>query len=235
MVGSAGGIASLISYPVLLAVGIPAKPANVADTVAFVASLPGSALGSRLELRGQGRRVRRFAPLAIAGSAAGAVLLLVTPAGVFGRIVPFLAAFAALALLLQPKVSAWLTERPGDGGGFWPQCGLFAVWVFDGYWGVGAGVMALAVLAMAIETNLARANALKNVLLGAADVTCSIVFILYGPVRWAAVVPLAAGVLAGSRAGPSLTRRMPEGVLRIVVALVGLGLAVYLWLSPSTG
>lgn len=231
--GSAGGIASLISYPVLLAVGIPAKPANVADTVAFVASLPGSALGSRPELHGQGRRILRFAPVAIAGSAAGAALLLITPAGVFGRIVPFLVAFAALALLVQPRVSAWLKERPGVSGRFWPQCGLFAVWVFDGYWGVGAGVLALAVLALAVETYLARANALKNVLLGVADVTCSIVFILYGPVRWAAVVPLAAGVLAGSRVGPLVTRRMPEGILRIVVALVGLGLAVYLWLSPS--
>ena len=233
MIGSAGGIASLISYPVLLAVGIPAKPANVADTVAFVACLPGSALGSRPELRGQGRQVLRQAPLAVAGTAAGAVLLLLTPAGVFERIVPFLVALAAVALLVQPRVSSWLEERPGSSSGFWAQCGLLAVWVFDGYWGVGAGVMALAVLVLAVETDLARANALKNVLLGVADVACSIVFIVYGPVRWAAVVPLGLGVLAGSRLGPSLTRRIPEGVLRIVVALIGLGLAVDLWLSPS--
>jgi uncharacterized protein len=233
MIGSAGGIASLISYPVLLAVGLPAKPANVADTVAFVASLPGSAMGSRPELQGQRRQVLRFAPLAVAGSAAGAVLLLLTPAGLFGRIVPFLVAFAALALLVQPRVSAWLEERPGNGGRFWPQCGLLAVWVFDGYWGVGAGVMALAVLALTVDTHLARANALKNVLLGVADVACSIVFILYGPVLWTAVVPLALGVLVGSRSGPSLTRRVPAGALRIVVTLVGLGLAAFLWLNPS--
>jgi uncharacterized membrane protein YfcA len=233
MVGSAGGIASLISYPVLLAVGLPPKPANVADTVAFVACLPGSTLGSRPELQGQGRRVLQLSPLAVVGSAVGAALLLLTPAGVFGRIVPFLVAFAAVALLVQPRVSKWLEERPGAGGWFWPQCGLLAVWVFDGYWGVGAGVMALAVLTLAVETRLPRANALKNVLLGVADVACSIVFILYGPVRWAAVVPLAVGVLAGSRIGPSLTRRVPAGVLRIVVALVGFGLAVDLWLHPS--
>jgi uncharacterized membrane protein YfcA len=92
-----------------------------------VASLPESALGSRPELRGQGRRILCFAPLAIAGSAAGAVLLLITLAGVIGRIVPFLVAFAAVALLVQPRVSVWLEERPGDGDGFWPQCGLLAV------------------------------------------------------------------------------------------------------------
>jgi len=233
MVGSAGGIASLISYPVLLAVGLPPKPANVADTVAFVACLPGSTLGSRPELQGQGRRVLQLSPLAVAGSAVGAALLLLTPAGVFGRIVPFLVAFAAIALLAAPRVTRWLEERPGAGGWFWPQCGLLAVWVFDGYWGVGAGVMALAVLTLAVETRLPRANALKNVLLGVADVACSIVFILYGPVRWAAVAPLALGVLAGSRIGPALTRRIPAGVLRIAVALVGFGLAADLWLHPS--
>jgi uncharacterized membrane protein YfcA len=231
-VGSAGGIASLISYPVLLAVGIPPKPANVTDTIAFVASLPGSALGSRPELQGQGRRILRLIPLAIAGSSVGAVLLLVTPAGIFNHLVPFLVAFAALALLAQPWVSARLEKHPGESGGLLRQGGLLAVWLYDGYWGVGSGVMALAVLTLTTETHLPRANALKNVLLGVADITCSIVFIAYGPVRWAAVAPLALGVLAGSRAGPSLTRRIPAGVLRIVVALTGLGLAVHLWLSP---
>lgn len=233
VVGSAGGIASLISYPVLLAVGLAAKPANVADTIAFVASLPGSALGSRPELRGQGRRILCLAPVAVAGSAAGAVLLLVTPVGVFGRIVPFLVAFAAVALLVQPRVAAWLEGRHAGGGAFWPRCGLLAVWGFDGYWGVGAGVMALAVLALAVDSDLARANALKNVLLGVADIACSVVFIACGPVRWAAVAPLAAGVLAGSRAGPLLARRTPARILRLVVALAGLGLAVHLWLSPG--
>jgi uncharacterized membrane protein YfcA len=233
MVGSAGGIASLIAYPALLAVGIPPLPANVADTVASVASLPGSALGSRPELRGQGRRVLRLAPLAVAGSGAGAVLLLLTPAGVFGRIVPFLVAFAALALLVQPRVSAWLESHPGRSGGLWSSCGLFAVWVYCGYWGVGAGVMALAVLTLAVEPHLAQANALKNVLLGVADVAGSVVFIVYGPVRWAAVVPLAFGFLTGSRVGPPLARRVPGSILRIVVALGGLGLAVHLWLSPG--
>jgi uncharacterized protein len=233
MVGSAGGIASLISYPVLLAVGIAPLPANVTDTIAFVASLPGSALGSRPELRGQGRRILRLVPLAVIGGGAGAVLLLLTPAAVFDRIVPFLVAFAAVALLIQPRVSAWLDKRPGKSGRFLTPCGMLAVWLYDGYWGVGSGMMALAVLALAVEPDLARANALKNVLLGAADIACSIVFILYGPVRWAAVLPLAAGVLVGSRMGPSLMRRVPGNVLRIVVALAGLGLAVYLWLSPS--
>jgi uncharacterized membrane protein YfcA len=232
-VGSAGGIASLVSYPVLLAVGIPPLPANVTDTIAFVASLPGSALGSRPELQGQGHGILRLAPLAITGGGAGAALLLLTPPGIFNHLVPFLVAFAALDLLAQPWVSARLQEHPGRSGGLLRPCGLLAVWLYDGYWGAGPGVMALAVLTLTTETHLPRANALKNVLLGVADIACSVVFIVYGPVRWPAVVPLACGVLAGSRAGPSLTRRIPASVLRIVVALTGLGLAVHLWLSPG--
>ena len=146
---------------------------------------------------------------------------------------PFLVAFAAVALLAQPRVSAWLEKHPGRGGGLWSSCGLFGVWLYCGYWGVGAGVMALAVLALGVETRLVRANALKNVLLGLADVAGSAVFVVYGPAHWAAVVPLAAGFLAGSRAGPSLTRRIPGNMLRIVVALAGLGLAAHLWMSPG--
>jgi uncharacterized membrane protein YfcA len=213
-------------------VGIPALSANVTNSLAFVASLPGSALGSRPELSGQGRRLLRLAPLAVAGGGAGAVLLLVTPATVFVRIVPFLVAVAALALLIQPRVAAWQEKRSGQSR-LLPPCGLFAVWLYDGYWGAGAGVMALAMLLLTVEKHLAQANALKNVLLGVADIACSIVFILYGPVRWAAVLPLALGFLAGSRTGPSLTRRIPEKILRIVVALGGFGLAVHLWLSPG--
>jgi uncharacterized protein len=212
-------------------VGIPPLPANVTDTIAFVASLPGSALGSRPELRGQGRQILRLAPLAIAGSSAGAVLLLLTPAGIFDQLVPFLVAFAALALLAQPWISARRAAHPGQGGALLRPCGLLGVWLYDGYWGAGSGVMALAVLTLTSEADLPRANALKNVLLGVADIACSAVFIACGPVRWAAVAPLALGVLAGSRAGPSLTRRVPASVLRTVVALTGLGLAVHLWLS----
>ena len=211
MVGSAGGIASLISYPVLLAVGVPALPANVTDTLPswHACRVQRSALARNCVRRAAGSCA--LAPLALAGSSAGAALLLLTPAGVFARIVPFLVAFAALALLVQPRISAWLAKHPGKNGRILAPCGLLAVWVYHGYWGVGAGVMALAVLTLAVETNLARANALKNVLLGVADVACSVVFVLYGPVRWAAVVPLALGVLVGSSAGPSLTRQSTRG------------------------
>ena len=229
IVGSAGGTASLISYPALLAAGIPPLAANVTNAVAFVAAWPGSALGSRPELRGQGPWLRRWAPLAVAGSAAGATLLLFTPAGIFNRVVPFLLAFGALALLLQPKISAWLAGHPASSSRLLLPGGLIAASAYDGYWGAGAGVMTLALLMITTGQHLPRSNALKNMLLGVADVTCSVVFILCWPVDWAAAAPMAAGFLAGSMIGPSLTRHMPGHILRIIAALAGLGLAIHLW------
>jgi uncharacterized protein len=229
IVGSAGGTASLISYPALLAAGIPPLAANVTNAVAFVAAWPGSALGSRPELRGQGPWLRRWAPLAVAGSAAGATLLLFTPAKTFDRVVPFLLAFAALALLLQPKVSVWLAQHPASSSRLLLPSGLIAPSAYDGYGGAGAGVMTLALIMITIEQHLARSNALKNMLLGVADVTCCVVFILFWPVDWAAAVPMAAGFLAGSMIGPSLTRHIPGHILRLIVALAGLGFAIHLW------
>ena len=229
IVGSAGGTASLISYPALLAAGLPPLPANITNAVAFVAAWPGSAVGSRPELRGQGRQLLRWAPLAVAGSAAGAALLLVTPESVFDQVVPFLLAAAAIILLVQPAISAWLARRHGQPGRFLLPGGLIATAAYDGYWGAGAGVMILALLMITTGRPLPRSNALKNMLLGVADVTCCTLFIVYWPIDWAAVVPLAAGSLIGSTIGPALTRRLPARVVRVIAALAGLGLAIRLW------
>ena len=165
----------------------------------------------------------------MAGSAVGAALLLVTPARAFGQAVPFLLAFAALALLLQPKASAWLARHPASSRRLQLPGGLIVTSAYDGYWGAGAGIMTLALLMITTGQQLTRSNALKNMFLGIADVTCCVVFILFWPVDWAAAVPMAVGVLTGSMIGPSLTRRMPRHVLRIIASLAGLGLAIHLW------
>ena len=152
-----------------------------------------------------------------------------SPRQTFGRVVPFLLAFAALALLLQPRISAWLARHRGSGSRFLLPGGLIAVSAYDGYWGAGAGVMNLALLMITTGQELPRSNALKNMLLGVADVTCCAVFILFWPIDWAAAAAMAAGVLAGSMIGPSLTRHLPAHIVRVTAALAGLGLAIHLW------
>jgi uncharacterized protein len=230
IVGSAGGTASLISYPALLAVGLTPLAANVTNAVAFVAAWPGSALGSRAELHGQGSWLRRQAPLVVAGSVAGAVLLLATPASAFAKVVPYLLALAALALLLQPQATKWLASRSAGRPGLLLPAGLIAVSAYDGYWGAGAGIMTLTVLMIAAAQPLVQANALKNMLLGIADVACCVVFVLCWPVDWRAVIPMAVGCLTGGAIGPSVTRHVPGHALRIIAALAGLALAVRLWI-----
>jgi hypothetical protein len=232
IVGTAGGITSLISYPALLWVGIPALPATVANTVAIVACWPGSAAASRPELRGQGPWLRRWIPVAAAGGTAGSVLLLVTPAGLFSRVVPFLIAAGSLALLLQPKITAGSRET-GRGARLLLPAGVVALSFYNGYFGAGSGVLLLSLLLLTVDSQLTGANALKNMLVGAASIAAAVTFAVLAKVDWAVVAPLAAGLLAGSALGPRLARRMPPGLLRWLVALMGLGFAVRLWLTVS--
>lgn len=231
VIGSTAGLASLISYPALLAVGLPPVVANVTNTVALVASGAGSALGSRTELRGQAGQVRRLAAFAVAGGATGAGVLLLTPAGAFERVVPFLVGLASLLLLAQPRVRRLRRETIGDGGRWLVPTGTYLIGVYGGYFGAAAGVMLLAVLLVATEETLVRANALKNILLWMANGVAAIGFALLADVQWTAAAPLAVGCLVGGALGPAVARRVPETPLRLVVALAGIGLAVRLWMT----
>ncbi len=234
LVGTAGGITSLVSYPALLAVGVAPLQANVANLVALVACWPGAAAASQPELRGRGPWLGRWGMVAAAGGAAGSLLLLVTPPGVFGRVVPFLVAAGSLALLCQP----WLAERhswqPDAGWGrLLLPCGLAALSCYNGYFGAGSGVLLLALLLLTTDPRMATANALKNMVVGAATITSAVLFAALTRVNWAAVAPLALGLFAGSLAGPWVARRLPPGVLRWLVAVCGLALAARLWFSPA--
>jgi uncharacterized protein len=232
-VGTAGGITSLISYPSLLAVGLAAFPANVANMVAVVACWPGSAMASRPELHGSAKWLRHWTLVTAAGGAIGAALFLSTPAGTFVRIVPFLVAGASLILLLQPRVYAWQGHRLARvGKGVFPA-GLLVVTIYNGYFGAGSGIMLLALLLLLVEQHLAKANALKNMLLGAATAVPALAFVLFASVEWSAVLPLAAGMFAGSMVGPRVARRLPAHLLRWVVAIVGFGLATWLWVHSG--
>lgn len=223
LAGSMAGLASLFSYPALLAVGLPATAANVTNTVALSLSTVGAAAGSRPELTGQARTVGRYALLAVAGGAAGAGLLLVTPPGVFERIVPVLVASASVVLLLQPVI-----RRRVTGPGWVLPVGVVGVSVYGGYFGAAAGVLMLALIMVGLPVSLLQGNAIKTVLLGLANVVAAVGFALFGPVEWWAVPPMAAGLLVGAWCGPWLARQVSTVVLRVAIAVAGLGLAVSL-------
>jgi uncharacterized protein len=233
LVGTAGGITTLVSYPALLAVGIPALPANVANIVALPACWPGSALASRPELAGRASWVRRWAPVAASGGALGAALLLSTPSAIFAHVVPFLVLTGSLALLAQPRLSAWRQQRHMERSRLLLPAGLLLLSVYNGYFGAGSGVMVLALLLLTVDEHMARANALKNMLIGAASIVSAVAFAVFGAVDWAAAIPLAIGMLVGSTMGPRVARRLPACVLRLLVVLLGIALAVRLWIGSS--
>jgi uncharacterized membrane protein YfcA len=227
LVGSIAGLASLISYPVLLAIGVPPVMANVTNTVALVFSSGGSVLSSRLELDGQATRLLRFGVVAVLGGVIGGVLLLLTPPGAFQLIVPWLIALASIAILVQrrPQEAQWL-DRGRDAIGL--TVGVFLVAVYGGYFGAAAGVLMLALLLASTRETLARSNAVKNVVLGLANATAAVTFIFFGSVHWSLVAPLALGCFAGGRLGPFLVRHAPARPLRIAIAVAGMGLALHL-------
>jgi uncharacterized protein len=232
LTGSIAGLASLVSYPALLAAGLPPVAANVTNTVALVLNGVGSVSASGPELRGQGRRLLRLTGGAVLGGAAGAALLLLTPSDAFERIVPWLIAGAAVALLVQrpPRELAarGAAAHPTHRDPWWLPLAVTTIAVYGGYFGAAAGVMLLALLLLSTGEGLAVGNALRNVLLGVANLTAAVGFVVFAPVDWSAALPLAVGLFVGGRLGPRVVRRAPQLLLRRLIALAGLGLAVHL-------
>lgn len=231
VIGTAGGITSLVAYPALLAVGIPPLAANVTNSVALIGSGLSSALRAGPDLVGHARTVRAWLPASVLFSLAGAALLVVTPGAVFDRVVPFLVAAGSVVLLLQPSITRWQTARGRSLSRPVVGAAGAGVAVYNGYFGAGSGILLIALLMLTTEPVLRRANALKNVVLVAADVLPAVLFAVTGAVVWHAALALGIGAVAGGFLGPSVARRVPAAVLRVLIACCGFVLAVYLFVG----
>ena len=234
LTGSIAGLASLISYPALLATGIPPIAANVTNTVALVLNSVGSVSASRPELTGQRRRLMSLAVAAVLGGAAGALLLLLTPSDAFERIVPWLIGGASIAILVQrpPRElaveGALIHARHHHRDPWWLPVVVFAIAVYGGYFGAAAGVVMLATFLLTTGEGLPRSNAMRNVLLGVANAVATIGFVVFASIAWSAAIPLALGLFVGGRLGPGIVRRAPQRLLGRLIAAAGLGLAIKL-------
>ncbi|WP_280499564.1 sulfite exporter TauE/SafE family protein, partial [Nocardia farcinica] len=218
VIGYVTGIASLISYPALLAAGLPPVAANVTNTVAMVAVGVGSTAKAGAGHAVEGRTLARYAAYSALGGTAGAALLLLTPADAFEVAVPFLLAAASLSLLAQPK----LRELAGDRE--FPRLyplGIFAVAVYGGYFGAGVGVMFLALILVCTSATMWRAGVLKSFLTGIANFVAAIGFAVFGPVHWLAAAAMAVGAFAGGWCGPPLVARLPPPAVPLAVAVWG--------------
>jgi len=239
--GLAGGVvtamvggSSLITFPALLAAGLPPIVANASNTVALT---PGNFAGGLADLERLPRWDRSFIGLmavAVVGSAAGAALLLVTPEKAFTALVPLLIGFATLLFALSPRIRARFM-RKASGGEHWTsgpvRLLLFVpVAVYGGYFGAGMSVMLLALLASTVEADFRAVNVLKNLLSGLTSLVAVGVFVSQGVVAWPPVAVMVAGVLAGGFLGGRLVRVLPPRLLRGIVITVGTVLSViYAW------
>jgi len=229
--GVAGG-GTLLTFPALLAVGLPALTANITSAVGIVPSYVGSISGFRRELEGQWPRVRSLVPALVVGGASGAILLLTTPAASFRSVVPWLVLGATALFALQPLVARSLDHLGPDhpSRALLLQAGTLLIAVYGGYFGAAMGVMMLAVFGIALTEPLLRVNGLRAV---CSVVLCALVaaiFLIHGQVAWLPAALIAAGTLVGGWAGATVARSLPSAVLRAIVVVVGTATALVLLL-----
>lgn len=221
------GSGSLVTFPVLLAVGFPSVVANVSNTVGLVSGGISGAWGYRAELRGQ---MRRFLPMSVMtslGAATGAVLLLVLPSGVFDAVVPLLVLAAVLLMALRPRPKQ-TSDAPTGLRILLLGAVAYAVGVYGGYFGAAQGVILLALLQLLLPDDLQRLNGLKIALATVANTVAAIGFIIFADVAWDAAIVIAIGSTAGAAVAARYGRRLPSETLRRIVVIGGTLIAIVL-------
>lgn len=230
------GSGTLVSFPVLVSIGIPPVTANVSNTVGL---FPGSfvgAYGYRRELAGQGRRAVLLGLASVVGAIGGAVLLLTLPADAFNAIVPALIILALLLVIFGKRLTGWLQSK-GRGATERVTPTLWAVTlltgVYGGYFGAAQGILLMAFLGLLLAESLQRQNALKNILAGLVNLVAAIVFVFTTHIDWAAAGLIAAGSILGGLLGASIGRRLSPTVLRATIVVIGLVAVVKLLVDPG--
>lgn len=274
-VGYAVGASSLVSYPALLAFGIPPVLANASNTVGVVGTGIGGVMGARKELKGQAVRSITYVVIGAFGGVAGAFLLLKLDPSVFEFAAPVLILLSSLIIAINPRgrmqakqaaadATAQLkhidaTEatdatdatdaakrattptaphrtpeqlvQPMSQDSWWVWLGVVAVAIYSGYFGAGAGTMALAVLDAAKIGPFHKINALKTLIGTGANISASVVFIIQGAVDWPAAIMLCIGCFIGGYIAPPITRKIPANIMRAAAVIAGIILTIDLGLK----
>lgn len=228
-VNALAGGGTLITFPTLTAVGIPAIAANVTNTVALSPGYLGATMAQRAEILDQRRRLWFLLPAGALGGLVGGLLLLNTSERLFRQLVPFLILLASLLLAVQEPLRAWLVRRAGEKSRQpmsepWAALPIFMAAIYGGYFGAGLSVIILAVLALVLDDNLTRLNALKQAVAFATNITAAALFLFSGQVVWSVAAVMAVGALFGGVLGGKLAGRVRPAVLRRIV--VGIGIII---------
>ena len=224
------GSGTLITFPTLLAFGVPPITANVSNSIGLVPGSISGAIGYRRELAGQRERVIRLASASLIGGLLGAVLLLTLPSGAFEAVVPVLIVLGLVLVVAQPRISRWVADRRGEDapevshGVWWVWPAVLLTGVYGGYFGAAQGV--LAVMGIGIRESLQRLNAVKNVLAALVNAVSGVIFAFVADVDWRVVLIIGIGSVIGGQLGSVVGRRLPNAVLRAVIVVVGVAALV---------
>ncbi|WP_374456208.1 sulfite exporter TauE/SafE family protein [Nocardioides sp.] len=239
VLSSTVGVASLLSFPILVGLGLPPVVANVSNTLGLIPGGLGGVLGYRAEVREAGPIAKAIVIVCALGAVIGAALLLGLPPGVFEAIVPFLILFTCLLVGIQPRIARWLRTRHEQLHGeqlaerrhMSPATTVFATitGVYGGYFGAGAGVMMVAVLGIGTDLELRVVNGLKTLSLMVSNVVAGLIFVFVADPRWDVVVLLAAGSLIGGYVGARVGRKLPDAAFRWAVVAAGVVAALLLF------
>lgn len=222
------GSGTLITFPTLLAFGVPPVTANVSNTVGLVPGSMSGVFGYRRELEGQRPRVLRLGSASLLGGIAGALLLLWLPSSAFDAIVPALIALGVVLVVLGPRIQRSVAARAEARGGI-PDHGVWWVWpavaaagVYGGYFGAAQGVLLMAILGIGVADSMQRHTATKNVLALLVNAVAAAVFIAVADIDWVVAGLIALGSVVGGQIGAGVGRRLPPNLLRAVITVVGL-------------
>jgi uncharacterized membrane protein YfcA len=223
------GSGTLMTFPALLAAGLPPVLANVSNTVGLVPGTLASAIGYRRELAGQRQRALRLIPASLIGTITGALLLLRLPGSAFKAIVPVLILLGCTLVVLQPRLGRMI-KRPDHQhrGAWWVLPAVLLAGVYGGYFGAAQGVLLMAILGIGLDTDLQKMNAVKNVLAFVVNGSAAVLFVLVSDVNWAAAGLVAIGSTIGGALGSTVGRRLPPVALRGIIVVVGVTAAITL-------
>ena len=271
-VGYAVGASSLVSYPALLAFGIPPVLANASNTVGVVGTGIGGVMGARKELKGQAVRSITYVVIGAFGGVAGAFLLLKLDPSVFEFAAPVLILLSSLIIAINPRGRMQAKQAAADApaqlkhieateatdatdaakrattptaphrppeqlvqpmsqDSWWVWLGVVAVAIYSGYFGAGAGTLALAMLDAAKIGPFHKINALKTLIGTGANISASVVFIIQGAVDWPAAIMLCIGCFIGGYIAPPITRKIPANIMRAAAVIAGIILTIDLGLK----
>jgi uncharacterized protein len=245
LINTVVGAGTLITFPTLLAMGVPPVVANVSNTIGLAPGSLSGALSMRAELAGQRDRVVRLGVASLIGGVVGAVLLLGLPSAAFAAIVPALIGIGCLLVVIQPWLSRRLAERraetgsdgPAGEGSVWLWLGILLTGMYGGYFGAAQGVLLLAIMGIGLTESLNRINAVKNVLALIVNGVAGVVFAILpltpwaqpgAEVDWLVALVIAVGSVLGAQLGGRVGRRLPPTVYRVVIVAVGVAAIVSL-------